>query len=70
MINWGFVDGKSQTRYPWDSWQKPYVQSQPTIWFHEILRNDGTPYREREVAIIKALSAAPRGQATLPPLGP
>jgi hypothetical protein len=68
MINWGFVDGKTQTRYPWDSWQKPYVQSQPTIWFHEILRNDGTPYRAREVAIIKALSAAPRGQAPLPPM--
>ncbi|HEX2759623.1 MAG TPA: hypothetical protein VHM27_03875 [Rhizomicrobium sp.] len=66
MINWGFVDGKSQTRFPWDSWQKPYVQSQPTIWFHEILRNDGTPYRDREVAIIKAMAAAPRGQAPMP----
>jgi hypothetical protein len=66
MINWGFVDGKSQTRFPWDSWQKPYTQSPPTVWFHEILRNDGTPYREREVAIIKAMSAAPRGQAPLP----
>lgn len=68
MVNWGFVDGKTQTRYPWDSWQKPYVLSQPTIWFHEILHNDGTPYRAREVAIIKALSASPRGQAPMPPL--
>jgi hypothetical protein len=66
MINWGFVDGKTQTRYPWDSWQKPYVLSQPTIWFHEILHTDGTPYRTHEVAIIKALSASPRGQAPMP----
>ena len=62
MINWGFVDGRTQTRLPWDSWQKPYTQTPPTIWFHEILHTDGTPYRAREVAIIKALSAAPRGQ--------
>ena len=22
MINWGFADGKEQTKYPWDSWEK------------------------------------------------
>src|SRR3546814_10148102 len=47
MINWGFVDGKSQTRLPWDSWKKPYTMDEPTIWFHEVLRSDGTPYRKR-----------------------
>src|SRR3546814_4253445 len=31
MINWGFVDGKSQTRLPWDSWKKPYTMDEPTI---------------------------------------
>jgi hypothetical protein len=61
MINWGFVDGKTQTRLPWDSWKKPYTMDEPTIWFHEVLRADGTPYRKAETDLIKALSAAPKG---------
>jgi len=61
MINWGFVDGKSQTRLPWDSWKKPYTGDEPTIWFHEVLRSDGTPYRQAEVDLIKRLTAAPKG---------
>ena len=61
MINWGFVNGKTQTDMPWDSWQRPYVLRPPVVWFHDILHPDGTPYRAREVAIIKSLSAAPRG---------
>ena len=61
MINWGFVDGDSQTRFPWDSWRKPYTYDEPTIWFHEVLRNDGTPYRQREVDLIRSLTAAPKG---------
>jgi hypothetical protein len=61
MMNWGFVDGKTQTRYPWDSWQKPYVLAEPTIWFHEVFRADGTPYRQAEVDLIRRLTAAPKG---------
>lgn len=60
MINWGFVDGKTQTRLPWDSWQRPYVLEQPTVWFHDVLHADGAPYRQAEVDLIRALSAAPR----------
>ena len=37
MINWGFVNGRTQTNLPWDSWERPYVLTQPTIWFHDIL---------------------------------
>ena len=37
-INWGFVAGKTQTNLPWDSWQKPYVGREPTIWFHEVFQ--------------------------------
>ena len=66
MINWGFVNGKTQTDMPWDSWQRPYTMKPPTVWFHDILHRDGTPYRAREVEIIKAMSAAPKGVA--PPL--
>jgi hypothetical protein len=61
MINWGFVDGKSQTRLPWDSWKKPYTYDEPTIWFHEVLRADGTPYRKAETDLIKRLTTAPKG---------
>lgn len=60
MINWGFVVGKTQTDLPWDSWQRPYTSRPPVVWHHEIFRADGTAYREREIAIIKRLSAAPK----------
>jgi Cellulase (glycosyl hydrolase family 5) len=60
MINWGFVNGKTQTDMPWDSWQRPYTLKAPTLWFHDIFRRDGTPYRAREAEIIKKLSAAPK----------
>lgn len=52
MINWGFVNGKSQTIYPWDSWKKSY-HSEPPLWFHDIFRKDGTPYKAEEAAFIK-----------------
>ena len=53
-INWGFVAGKTQTYLPWDSWQRPYNGSrQPKVWFHEILRTDGTPYSQQEVDFIR-----------------
>jgi Cellulase (glycosyl hydrolase family 5) len=55
-INWGFVVGKTQTNLPWDSWQRPYVVEQPPAWFHDIFRADGTPYRQREVEILRRLT--------------
>jgi hypothetical protein len=55
-INWGFVAGKTQTYLPWDSWQHPYILDQPSVWFHEVLRADGTPYREAEVNLIRQLT--------------
>ncbi|MDB5672072.1 MAG: 1,4-beta-xylanase [Alphaproteobacteria bacterium] len=55
MVNWGFVQGKIQTNLPWDSWERPYTLKPPTIWFHDLLRPDGTPYREREREIFMKL---------------
>jgi hypothetical protein len=69
-MNWGFVDGKTQTRLPWDSWQKPYVMAEPTIWFHEVFRNDGTPYRAAETDLIRRLAAAPKGVVPAPVAAP
>jgi hypothetical protein len=57
-INWGLVAGKTQTYLPWDSWRHPYILEQPPVWFHEVFRTDGTPYREREVEIIRSLTGA------------
>jgi hypothetical protein len=55
-INWGLVDGKSQTIYPWDSWKKTYTK-EPDLWFHDIFRKDGTPYKQAEVDLIKKLTS-------------
>lgn len=56
---WGFVDGKTQTIYPWDSWIKQYT-AEPDPWFHDILRRDGTPYDAAEVDYIKRQTGASR----------
>ena len=55
--SWGFVAGKTQTQYPWDSWQKSYSQ-EPELWFHEILRADGTAYDQREANYIQRITGA------------
>jgi hypothetical protein len=55
-INWGFVAGKTQTYFPWESWRHPYIHDQPPVWFHEVLRSDGTPYRQAEVDLIRELT--------------
>lgn len=60
MINWGFVDGAIQTRFPWDSWQRPYTMEAPTVWFHDLLKADGTPYRAREAELFRRLAKTPR----------
>ena len=54
-FNWGLVDGKMQTIYPWDSWQVKYT-SEPALWFHDIFRTDGTPYKKAEVDFIKTIT--------------
>jgi hypothetical protein len=55
--NWGFVAGKTQTNYPWDSWHRQYT-SEPDVWFHEILRRDETPYDREEVKYIKSVTGS------------
>jgi len=56
MINWGLVQGKTQTNLPWDSWQKPYTDREPAIWFHEVFRTDGTPYIPEEAVYLKRIT--------------
>lgn len=53
-INWGFVAGKSNTIYAWDT---PLPNGeQPIEWFHDIFFPDGKPYRQDEVNLIKKLN--------------
>jgi hypothetical protein len=54
---WGFVSGKTQTIYPWDSWTRTYSQP-PEVWFHDILHPDGRPYDAKEVSYIKRVTGA------------
>jgi len=54
-INWGLVAGKTQTYLPWDSWEHPYTDREPSVWFHEIFRTDGKPYSAEETELIKRL---------------
>ena len=55
-INWGLVAGKTQTYLPWDSWEHPYTDREPSVWFHEIFRTDGKPYSAEETELIKKLT--------------
>ncbi|MDB5109009.1 MAG: 1,4-beta-xylanase [Mucilaginibacter sp.] len=53
-INWGFVSGKTNTIYAWDA---PMPDgSEPKLWFHDVFRKDGTPYKSEETALIKSLT--------------
>ena len=63
MINWGFAQGKTQTNLPWDSWQHPYTDREPSIWFHEVFRNDGTPYLVEEVEFIRRMTGKTKAKA-------
>ncbi|NSL90094.1 cellulase family glycosylhydrolase [Chitinophaga sp. Mgbs1] len=52
--NWGLVSGKTNTIYAWST---PMPDGkEPPLWFHDIFRKDGTPYKEEEVQLIRELT--------------
>jgi hypothetical protein len=59
-FNWGFVAGKTQTYFPWDSWDHPYM-APPRVWFHDLLQPDGRPYKDSEYQAVRTLAG---GQPT------
>jgi hypothetical protein len=59
--SWGLVDGRSQTKF---SWRDRPGGPEPEPWFHDVLRSDGTPYRDSEVELIRR--ATGRGGAARP----
>jgi hypothetical protein len=52
-INWGFVFGRTQTYYPWWSKEGDPV---PDVWFHDVLKADGTPFDPVEAECIRNLT--------------
>jgi len=51
--NWGLVNGKTQTIYPWDS---PKNASEPEVWFTDIFQANGIPYDSEEIRIINSFT--------------
>lgn len=51
--NWGLVAGRTQTCFPWGS---PKGAVEPKVWFHDVLRADGKPFREKEVGFIRVMT--------------
>jgi hypothetical protein len=53
-INWGFVSGKTNTIFGWDD-PRPDGR-EPDVWFHDILRQDKSPFDPKEIEIIKKVN--------------
>ena len=53
--NWGFVSGKTNTIYPWKSWDSTYT-GPPKKWHHDIFYPSGEPFSYDEVDLIKSLT--------------
>lgn len=53
-INWGLVAGKTNTIFPWSSWEKEF-DSLPNVWHHDIFLPDKRPYDEDEINFIKSI---------------
>jgi hypothetical protein len=53
--SWGLVAGKTQTNFSWQSWLTQQ-REEPSLWFHDIFRNNGKPYVDKEVAFIKEIT--------------
>ena len=60
-FNWGLVAGKTETYYPWDSWDHPYSTA-PKVWFSDLVQPDGRAYENSEIQLIQQLTGA--GQTT------
>jgi hypothetical protein len=50
--NWGLVSGKTNTIYPWKSWDSTYT-SPPMKWHHDIFYQNGKPFSTEETEFIK-----------------
>jgi len=53
-INWGFVSGKTNTIFAWSE-PSPDLK-EPILWFHDIYRQDKTPFDPKEIDVIKDMN--------------
>ncbi len=53
--NWGLVAGKTNTIYPWVSWDSTFT-AEPHLWHHDVFYPDGTPYNPAETALLQKLT--------------
>jgi hypothetical protein len=61
------VQGKTQRWLPSDSWQKPYVDREPSVWSQDLFLTTGPLYRKQDADVIKQMIAsAPKPVATKP----
>ena len=51
---WGLVNGATQTHFPWGH---PKNGPEPSTWFHDLLRRDGSAYDEEELAFVRRVLA-------------
>lgn len=59
-INWGFVSGKTNTIYAWDT---PMPDGkEPLLWFHDIYRKDGSAFSDYEIRFIKGVTGAEKNK--------
>lgn len=49
--NWGLVSGKTNTIYPWASWDSTFT-AEPHLWHHDVFYPDGRPYSTEEATLI------------------
>lgn len=56
-INWGLVAGKTQTYFPWESWDHP-ATTVPKVWFHDLIRPEGRPFQDIEVLTVRKLAGS------------
>ncbi len=52
-ISFGLVAGKTNFYYPWGSKAE---DPEPKMWFHDIFRQDGSPYSKDEINFIKSMT--------------
>ncbi len=54
-VHWGFVSGKTNTIFAWDT-PRPDGK-EPELWFHDIYKKDKTPFSKNEIQVIKSLTS-------------
>jgi hypothetical protein len=61
-FQWGLVQGRTQTHLPWPAElvRAHGGSDDRSIWFHDLLYEDGSPYDPLEIETIRALTSGLR----------